>query len=89
MFNTLTLPERILIIQLQARFLAQYQSANSQFGLYHWGGHFVEIHYQWQVQRGLAAQWEPCLISLFADGPGCVDRLIPYAEPVGLPGLLA
>ena len=84
-FNTLTLPERILIIQLKARFIAQWQRADYQFGLYHWAGHFIEVQYHWQAQRGLAAQWEPRQISVFADAPGCMERLLPYAESIRLP----
>ncbi len=84
-FNSLTLPERILIIRLKARFIAQWQSADHQFGLYHWAGHFIEIQYHWQAQRGLAAQWEPRLLSVFVDGPGCMERLLPYAESIQLP----
>lgn len=81
LFNTLTLCERILVIQLKANFLASWQNDQAKFELYHWANQFIEVqYYYWEDRWGIVTKWAPCRIDVFVNEAGCVDRLLPYAE---------
>ncbi|AUD04277.1 hypothetical protein [Spirosoma pollinicola] len=86
-FEQLTLSEQVIVIPLKGRFIAQRQNNDLQVKLYYWNDHFLEIHYQWPINRGKGAHWEPFQVTAFMDNTRCADRLSLYAEQVNLGSL--
>lgn len=88
LFNQLTLPEKVVLIPINGRFMAQRQSDNHQVKLYYWANHFLEIYYRWPTHRGLGAHWEPYKVNAFVDKPACLNQLTAYTDQVNLSDLL-
>lgn len=87
-FNQLTLPEQVVLIPIKGRFVAERQIKSQLVKLYHWDNTFLEIYYRWPASRRKGANWEPCRVNSFANGPGCSAQLLPYVAQISLEDIM-